>query len=247
MFIYVLTLMVSIVTHVFGGHMKDEILSKWFDGYNKRDWAALESLYSDDALIHAKCGDMRGGVSVVNLCKNWLLALPDTQISPLRIDVEGDVIVAHWKATGTFKEPIMNISPSGKKVSFHGITHFRSRDGRVVEHWSTIDYRPLRAHEKDSQPNHTVMVILQAKKGKEDELKQRLLHVAKLSRQEGACIQYHVFQDPEDLTKFSLFEQWKSKELHALQFEKPYILEFGSMAEELLAGPYHGFFGKKLL
>lgn len=91
------------------------------------------------------------------------------------------------------------------------------------------------------------MVILQAKKGKEDEFKQRLLYVAKLCCQEEACIQYHVFQDPEDLTKFSHFDQWKSKELHALQFERPYILEFRSMAKELLAGPYHGFFGEKLL
>lgn len=110
MFIYVLTLIVSRVAHAFGRHMKDEILSNWFDGYNKRDWGALESLYSDDALIHARCGDMRGGASVVNLCKNWLVVLPDTQIAPLSVDVEDDVIVAHWKATGTFKEPIINIS-----------------------------------------------------------------------------------------------------------------------------------------
>lgn len=94
--------------------------------------------------------------------------------------------------------------------------------------------------------SHTVMVILEAKLGKENELKKSLLKIAELSRQEDSCIEYHLYQDPDNSSQFGLYEQWKSKELHQEQFKKPYIVEFSSKAESLLAKPYHGFFGKEL-
>lgn len=94
--------------------------------------------------------------------------------------------------------------------------------------------------------SHTVIVILEAKQGKENELKHSLLKVANLSRQEDSCIEYHFYQDPDNLSQFALFEKWKSKELHQEQFTKPYIIEFAQNAESLLAKPYHGFFGKEV-
>lgn len=94
--------------------------------------------------------------------------------------------------------------------------------------------------------NHTVIVILEAKNGKENELKEALLKIAELSRLEESCIKYHLYQDPDNLSQFGLYEQWKSKELHQEQFKKPYILEFANQAEPLLAKPYQGFFGKEL-
>jgi len=90
------------------------------------------------------------------------------------------------------------------------------------------------------------MVILEAKSGKENELKESLLKIAELSRQEDSCIEYHLYQDPDNLSQFGLYEKWKSKELHLEQFKKPYILEFSDKAESLLAKPYQGFFGKEL-
>lgn len=94
--------------------------------------------------------------------------------------------------------------------------------------------------------SHTVMVIIEAKRGKENELKHSLLKIAKLSRQEDSCIEYHLYQDPDNLSQFGLCEKWKSKELHQKQFKKPYIIEFASQAESLLAKPYQGFFGQEL-
>ncbi|MCH9608749.1 MAG: hypothetical protein S4CHLAM45_06560 [Chlamydiales bacterium] len=94
--------------------------------------------------------------------------------------------------------------------------------------------------------SHTVIVILEAKAGKENELKESLLKIAELSRQEASCITYHLYQDPDNLSQFGLYEQWKNKDLHQEQFKKPYIIEFSDKAESLLAKPYQGFFGKEL-
>jgi len=93
---------------------------------------------------------------------------------------------------------------------------------------------------------HTVMVMLEAKAGKESELKESLLKIADLSRQEESCIEYRLYQNPDYPSKFGLYEQWKSRELHQQQFSKPYILEFVGRVDALLVRPYEGFIGQEL-
>ena len=90
------------------------------------------------------------------------------------------------------------------------------------------------------------MVFLEALVGKEDQLRSALVELATHSRQESTCLSYHLHQDPENPCQFALYEQWESKELHALQFEKPYVLKFSGEAEGLLAKPFSAFFGKEL-
>lgn len=123
--------------------MQDTILRCWFDGYNQRDWDSVQKIYSDDALVHGKDGDLRGGSSVVQLAKKWLTAIPDARITPLHTSIENDVVVVHWKVEGTFTNPIRDIEATGKKVVFHGLTCFRCHNEKVVEHWASVDYRPL--------------------------------------------------------------------------------------------------------
>lgn len=94
---------------------------------------------------------------------------------------------------------------------------------------------------------HTVTVILEAKEGKAEALKAVLMKVARLSREEDSNLAYHVHQDTNQPTLFSLYELWKSAELHQEQFSKPYILELLEVSPELLAGPYIGVMGKELL
>ncbi len=99
---------------------------------------------------------------------------------------------------------------------------------------------------KSMQNKHIVVVILEAKPGSEDVLKNELLKVKKLSKQEPTCIEYRIHQDINNPTKFVLYENWTSKEDHAKQFQKPYILEFGNMLQDLLAKPYEGMMAKEL-
>ena len=124
--------------------MENTLLSCWFDAYNRRDWNAMKSIYADDALIHGKDGPLRGGDAVIELAKMWVTAIPDAQITPLYASKEKDVVIIHWKAEGHLTGSLRDIQPTGKHVIFHGLTCFRCRDQKVVEHWASIDYRPLR-------------------------------------------------------------------------------------------------------
>lgn len=92
----------------------------------------------------------------------------------------------------------------------------------------------------------TVMVIIESKEGKEEELKTALMKIAKHSRLEESCLEYRLHQDVNSPTQFGLYEKWKSKELHQEQFKKSYIIEFAEMAESLLAKPYQAIFAEEV-
>lgn len=111
---------------------------------------------------------------------------------------------------------------------------------------SLVSFSCIKTAEQDTHQKHTVVVILEAKPGKEDVLKNELLNVKKLSQKEPACIEYHVHQDTANPAKFILYENWTSKEEHAKQFQKPYILEFAGQLKDLLAKPYEGVMAKEL-
>lgn len=88
---------------------------------------------------------------------------------------------------------------------------------------------------------HCVVVVLEAKQGKEEELKQELLKTASLSRKEDACLNYIVHEDLVNPGRFILYENWTSKDEHAKQFEKPYIIELGKKLGDLTDKPFQYF------
>ncbi len=123
--------------------MQDTITTTWFDAINKRNADGLTHLYSDDALIHSKKGPVKGKQALVEIMERWDEAMPDFKVQPVFATTEDDVVVVHWHATGTFKKPLLSMEPTHKQTSFHGVTCFKCKDGQVVEHWATTDYRAM--------------------------------------------------------------------------------------------------------
>jgi steroid delta-isomerase-like uncharacterized protein len=52
---------------------------------------------------------------------------------------EGDKVAACWTVTGTHQGELMGIPPSGKEVTFTGMTIHRFADGKIVENWWSYD------------------------------------------------------------------------------------------------------------
>lgn len=84
----------------------------------------------------------------------------------------------------------------------------------------------------------TLVVILEAVKGKEENLKKLLYEVMEPSRAEEHCLEWRLHQDKNNQTQFVLYENWASAELQKEQVTKPYVLEFGAQLKPLLAKPY---------
>ncbi|MCR9191303.1 MAG: antibiotic biosynthesis monooxygenase [Gammaproteobacteria bacterium] len=93
---------------------------------------------------------------------------------------------------------------------------------------------------------HTVVVVIEAVAGQEEALKAALLSVVEPSRSEDSCLEYRVHQDKSNPGQFVLYENWKSAELHAEQFKKPYIIALGKEIEPLLVKPYQVIFANEI-
>ncbi len=93
---------------------------------------------------------------------------------------------------------------------------------------------------------HTVVVIIESIKGKEDSLKNALMDVIEPSLSESSCLEYRLYQDKNNPAQFVLYENWESEELHQEQFNKSYITALGEKIEPLLAKPYQVIFANEL-
>lgn len=93
---------------------------------------------------------------------------------------------------------------------------------------------------------HTVVVILEAKVGCEQELEQLLLETAVLSRLEKSCFIYNVHSDLSNTSQFVLYEQWQSKEDHQIYHKKLADKGMVIKLQTLLAKPRTVIFSKQL-
>ena len=93
---------------------------------------------------------------------------------------------------------------------------------------------------------HTVIVVLEAKQGKEKELASALEAVVHPSRSERTCLEYRLHRSLENPAQFVLYENWESKDKHQEQFTKPYIVELGEKLTDLLAKPYQAIFAEEV-
>ena len=66
-------------------------------------------------------------------------AFPDVHITVEDIIAEGDKIVCRWTTRGTHKGDLMGIPPTGKQLTFTGMTILRIESGKIVERWVNWD------------------------------------------------------------------------------------------------------------
>ncbi|MBY0007505.1 MULTISPECIES: putative quinol monooxygenase [Priestia] len=79
-----------------------------------------------------------------------------------------------------------------------------------------------------------INAILQAKPGKEEELRSELVKVIEPSREEKGCIQYTLHQDTDKAGTFVFYEKWKSKEDVEAHIETPHYQQYRQQTEPLI-------------
>jgi len=81
----------------------------------------------------------------------------------------------------------------------------------------------------------TVIATIQARPGKEAELKQVLLGLIAPTRKEKGCINYDLHISPEDPAKFLFFETWTSQATLDAHLQSPHLQSLLPRVEELCA------------
>jgi len=83
----------------------------------------------------------------------------------------------------------------------------------------------------------TVVAVLQAIKGKGEELERELIALVPPTRQEPGCINYDLHRSSEDPTMYMFYENWVNKKALDQHLEMPYLKEFSKKADRLLKKP----------
>jgi predicted ester cyclase len=107
---------------------------------NKKDEAAYDEL-NDPGFVNLSAppgiaSDREGGKVYLF---GFLNAFPDCQFTIDDMVAEGDQVVTKKTFRGTHTGEFAGIPATGKKVELQFVDIMRVRDGRIVEHWLSMD------------------------------------------------------------------------------------------------------------
>jgi steroid delta-isomerase-like uncharacterized protein len=120
----------------------DAVMRAWFDEvWCQGQEAAIDRLMAADAVAHGlPGGDMRGAAGFRQVFNSFRNAFPDIHVAIEHTVIEGDMVTAHCRVTGTHSGDGLGIEPTGKRVEFEGMTIVRVADGQIREGWNCFDF-----------------------------------------------------------------------------------------------------------
>ncbi len=110
-----------------------EIVTRFYEAFQRRDGAVMASVYADDATFRDPVFPDLRGAEVGSMWRMLTERGKDLEVSFRDVTADGDGTTrAHWEATYTF-------SGTGRRV--HNVIDavFEIRDGKVVRHVDTFD------------------------------------------------------------------------------------------------------------
>lgn len=111
--------------------------------WNKKDFTAIQDLLDPEIVIHSLLGDYHGQEAMKKVVDSWLKAFPDLIVTNKNVIAESDLVVIQWGAQGTHRGEFKNIKPTGKQVSYEGVSIYKIKDHKIVEYWGYLDMQHL--------------------------------------------------------------------------------------------------------
>ncbi len=114
-----------------------DVVNRYYDTLNRRDWAAYEALFAPDCVISAP-GSFEGtGVEAVRAFDRvWADAATDFRVETKRQFAAGGQVasenVAHATHTGVLRTPSGEIPPTGRTLAGPYVGIFTVRAGKIA-------------------------------------------------------------------------------------------------------------------
>jgi steroid delta-isomerase-like uncharacterized protein len=106
----------------------------------------VEELVAESFVDHSAPPGLPGGPEGVRAILGAIReALPDHDATIVHMVAEGDLVATHKTFTGTHLHELFGIPPSGRRVTIRVMDFVRYADGKLVEHWNTVDLSDLTA------------------------------------------------------------------------------------------------------
>jgi steroid delta-isomerase-like uncharacterized protein len=116
------------------------VVHSFLDAWNSRDFDRFETLMGERAVLHLAAGDLPCDPAGTRaIAEEWTAAFPDWRFSLLALIAEGDRVVAHMPYSGTFRNEIVGVQPTGRSCAVDEMVIFRIADGRIAEAWEVYD------------------------------------------------------------------------------------------------------------
>lgn len=132
------------------------LLDEYFAAVNAHDVVALKDVIAENYVQH-DAGQGRGLAGMQAAFRQYFQTFPDFHMALEDSVITNDKIVARFQITATHDHPVQFgpnapvFPPTGKKLSWQGISIWRVADGKFVEHWDVDDLVGL-AQQMRSQP-----------------------------------------------------------------------------------------------
>jgi steroid delta-isomerase-like uncharacterized protein len=111
--------------------------------WDKRDLSAIEDLLNKDVIIHSLLGNYQGQESMRTVVQAWLTAFPDLTVKNNEMICEKDLVMLSWQAKGSHQGEFKGRKPSGKLISYAGVTLYRIKEGKISEYWAYLDMQHI--------------------------------------------------------------------------------------------------------
>jgi steroid delta-isomerase-like uncharacterized protein len=120
----------------------DALIRTWFEEvWNEGREDTIDRLIAPGAPIHGlPGGDLHGAQGFKGNFATFRGAFPDIKIQVERTVMQGDLVAAHCRVTGTHTGPALGLPPTGKPVEFGGMVIVRVSNGQFQEGWNSFDF-----------------------------------------------------------------------------------------------------------
>lgn len=123
--------------------------------WNDKDLNSLTEFMGKETIIQSPVKFSIGHQSFRNVMDVWLRAFPNIQYKQTEIAVHDSCIELEWEVNGTHLGDFFSISPTGKSITYKGITKLSFTNGRLLHYGADVDVKKIMNQLVDYGLRHT--------------------------------------------------------------------------------------------
>ncbi len=106
------------------------------DIWNGGDLGAMDRVFAPEVVVHTDpVTESRGRSVSEEVIAAWLIAFPDLHHTIDDLVETAQATVVRWHGAGTHRGTFMGIAPTGRPMTYGGMTWCRLADGLIAEAW----------------------------------------------------------------------------------------------------------------
>lgn len=113
----------------------DPFVRRVIDIYNGHRVEAFDELLTEDCVLVRNGAEASGREAIKKVLDNLYRAFPDIEYTVDDVLVAGDKMALRWQGRGTHRGEYQGMAPSGRRVTYDGITLYELRGNRIARIW----------------------------------------------------------------------------------------------------------------